>query len=105
MARGIDEIDDVIANFGLHMDFVDKAAAGKHGGEVGHRPRLDVRRGLRHPIENGAFLFDRGVSNEKLEEEAIELGFGQSVSALLLDRVLQWRELRRARAKRRSHRR
>src|SRR5919201_1750147 len=60
----------------------------------GLAPRMrsrDLRGGLTLVVcaEDRALLPRRRISHDRLEEEAVELGLGQRIRALVLDRVLR----------------
>ncbi len=91
--RGPHQVPHVASHRLLDPHRVAEAARPPDGLARGHRrdPRgPDVDRA--HPRarhgEDAVLVVGRGVAHLDLEQEAVELGFGQGVGALLLDRVL-----------------
>ena len=67
----------------------DLAHAGLHRAELLGVEQLGrLRRGASHAVDDLAFFLGRGVVDEKFEQEAIALGFGERIHAFVLDRVL-----------------
>ena len=88
-AGGEDERDDVIADRVGHVDRVDGLARLEDLLLRDDGFDVELRRGRRHRVEDLAFLLARRVADVELQHEAVDLGFGQRVGALLVDRVLR----------------
>jgi len=88
VAGGVDEINDVIAEGRFQVDVVEGATAVEDIGHGGDGLDGSGGFGADHAIQNEALFHDRRVVEDELEEEAIELGFGEWVGALLFDGVL-----------------
>ena len=89
LARGEDDVDDVVLDLVVDVDLVDQGAraedlvGGHHGADALVVPRH------RHPVEDLALLLARGIADAELQHEAVDLGLGEGVGPLLLDRVLR----------------
>src|SRR5439155_26680859 len=82
-ARGVNHVHNVALDGGVHVDAIDGPAQG--GELVGAEHRLDVQLRLDggHALQDGQLLVAAGVGELQLEHEAVELGLGQRVGALL----------------------
>ena len=88
IARRQDRIDDVILELVIHIDRVNHATGGQDvvRRHDGRDPQIGFTGG--HSFEDGAFLRAVGIVHNDLEHEAVNLGFGQRVGALLFERIL-----------------
>ena len=93
-AGGPGDVDDVADDLGGDLDRAHGGGARLDVGRGGHRP--DARGGevagveaVGVPAEHGHLVVPLGDRQHDLEEEAVELGLGQRVGALVLDGVLR----------------
>ncbi len=89
IAGGMDEGDDVVADFFIHVDGVHDLPAGDDVFGVDDGADIELGSGSGHGVEDLALFFGGGVVDSDLEEEAVELSFGEGVGALLVDGVLR----------------
>src|ERR1700720_2148294 len=83
-------IDKVRADALLHVSVVHIKTAARDGVSIGERSYVNLiqpaRVEARVPVSHHLLLvFDFGVAEQNLQQEAIELGFGQWVSSFVLD--------------------
>ena len=79
--------EDVVANPVVHVDRLHGVAGG--GDLLGAEDRLDARhREVGHPLQDDPFVVELREPHPQLHHEAVHLGLGERVGALLLDRVL-----------------
>ena len=98
LARGEDQIHDVVLDLLVHVDGIDHLARLQDLLGRDHGLRDDLFARLGHAIHDLAlFLFAR-VLDRKLEHEPVDLRFGQRIRAFLLDRVLRRQHEERLRA-------
>ncbi len=77
----------VLDDLRVDVHRVRAALVPEQGLDVDHRFRRLVRGG--HPLDDDVLLRRRGVADQHLEHEPVELGLRQRVGALRLDRVLR----------------
>ncbi len=93
VARGADEIGDVITNFGRHSDGITQCAELRGLLRRHHGLRHEGRRALGvEPFgvvsEHLDLRLTRRVVDSHVDEKAIELRFGERVRSFVLDRIL-----------------
>ena len=89
VARGADEVHDVILHFVVHVDVVDHFARGEDGLGVHDRARAGQSARARHQIEDLTFLLAVRVADAQFQHETVHLRFRQRISPFLLDRILR----------------
>ena len=87
-AGGADEGGDVVDAVVADGDFVDDGLEGEHFIAAEDGRGCDGVAGGGHAVDF-AFLVFRGITDEHLHEEAVQLGFGKGVGAFLFDGVLR----------------
>ena len=94
MAGGRDDVQDVILHLVIEVDrggrllHVGKLARIEHG--------LDLApQAIERDVHDLALLARAGIADDHLEHEAVNLGFGQRIGSLLLDRVLRGQDEKR----------
>src|SRR5580700_10847460 len=89
LARGEDEMDDVIPNFVIDVDLIDQLAGALDFLEFNDARDVVLRRSERHLVENLALLLKGRVANDDLEHEAIHLRLRQRISSLLVNWIFR----------------
>ncbi len=89
IARGADEIHDVILHLVVHVDVIDDLAGVEDLFGLYYRGRGWRAGSFGHGLENLPLLGARGIADFQFQHEAVDLRFGQRISAFLLDRVLR----------------
>ena len=99
--RGENETHGVVEDVGAHRHLQGQVVHLQEGLAAGYHVggRLHGRHGLAH---DGGQLAAHRVGDEQLVKEAVELGLGQRVGALHLDRVLRGQHVKRARQRARG---
>ena len=89
IARGLDQVDDILLDLRIHVDCVGKLSQAHHilGRQHGRDLVLHCR--ASHSTQDLQLVLALRVIHSELEHEAIHLSFGQGIGALLLDRVLR----------------
>lgn len=87
LTSGVDEVDDVIADFIIDVDGVNDLAGRRDF--VGANDGVDsgVGGGGGHGVEDPTFFFETRVVDFDFEHETVDLGFGEGVGAFLIDGV------------------
>ena len=79
------------------MHLLDRPLHGQHVGRGGHLGQLDLVGGpLQAALQHPPLGLGRGVADRQPQQEPVELGLGQRVGALELDRVLGGHDQERA---------
>ena len=89
LARGENDVDDVILHAVIDVDFVHDRAGLDDLAGIDHGRHVELRRGGRHQVEDLPLLRFRRVADAQFEHEPVELGFGKLVGALLLQGILR----------------
>lgn len=84
---GKDDTDDVIADFVIDVYGVHEFAGLMNLLQFDDRFDRGIGSSKSHGIENLALLFESGIADNDLEHEAVDLSFGQWISAFLVDGV------------------
>ena len=92
LASAADDGEEVVKEGGLDANRAEFAAGGDEieRGDGGDFERFELRRvafGMM-TLEDGAFVRAAGIIDANFNEEAVELGFGEGVGALKLERIL-----------------
>ena len=83
------ELQEVIAHFGIDVYLADRLLAGDHFLRRHRRlERLD-RMAVLQPVEHLAFFFESGIAQAQADQKAIELRFGQRKRAFVIDGILR----------------
>ena len=83
-----DDVHDVVLHLVIHVDAAHHTARRDNIVSGDHRLHSERRFRDRHGVQDHAFLAAVRIINNHLQHEAVDLGLGQRISALLFERVL-----------------
>ena len=89
LARGADQIDDVILHLVIDVNVVDHLAGVQNLLRLNDRAGDGRAGGARHQIEDLPLFRARRIADLELEHETIDLRFGQRIRAFLFDGILR----------------
>src|SRR6185369_171402 len=89
IARGENEMDDVVADLVVHVERVDDGAGGEDLVEVDDALDVEVGLGESHGVEDAALFREVRIIDHDLEHEAVDLRLGERVGAFLVDGVFR----------------
>ncbi len=87
LARGKNQVHDIIAHFFIHMNLVHQLARVQDFVEGNDGVDLCLRGRERHAIKDLPLLGKRRVVEQHLEHEPVHLRFRQRIRPLLVNRV------------------
>ena len=89
LARGEDDVHDVVLHAVVHVDAVHQLAGADDLVGVHDGLHVQLRRARAHEVEDLPLLDFARVGDVELQHEAVELRLGQRVGAFLFERVLR----------------